>query len=112
MTPVDAPFLNNLANSGGYAVLLGVVLLAVFYLARQQLESQAERATVREERIHAEAKRAIEREARMSEEYKAITERMIDVVERNTSAHSVTLEVLRTITDQMARLDAHLSKTP
>lgn len=43
--------LKSLESSGGYAILLGVVLIGLFYISQRWVDQQSKRAEAREERV-------------------------------------------------------------
>ena len=100
--------LKSLESSGGYAILLGIVIMAIFYLGRGWMKDQGERSHEREQAMRAEAAENLERERSNTQSYRDTTERMIRVVEGNTGAITTLVETIRPMSDTLTRIDTHL----
>lgn len=101
--------LGKLADSGGYALLLGVVILGLFYLAQRYMDSTAKRAAEEKQQVETAHKQEIEREVRNAESYRETTSRMTDVVQGNTVAITSLIETVRPMTETLTRIDKHLT---
>lgn len=100
--------LGQLAESGGYALLLGVVILGLFYLAQRWMDSTAKRSAEDKAAAEVSHKAELEREIRNAEGYRETTNRMTSVVEGNTVAISTLIETVRPIRDTLERVDKKL----
>jgi len=88
-----ASLLASLERAGGYAALVGLVLIGVFVLARYAIQEQRKASDAREKESrlrNEEAMRrmdeALARERENAGEHQRRTDRVIDVVESNTKA--------------------------
>ena len=102
--------LKSLESSGGYAILLGLMLVGIFYLAQRYVDGVTKRSAVREERARSEFAMQLEHERQNAHSYQATTERMIDVVEGNTGAITTLVETIRPMTATLARIDSHIAR--
>ena len=100
--------LKSLESSGGYAILLGVVILALFYLARGWMSDQAQRSADREAQNKNDFQSQIEHERLAAQSQRDMTERMIKVVEGNTGAITTLVETIRPMSETLVRIDRHM----
>jgi hypothetical protein len=100
--------LKSLESSGGYAILLGLMLVGIFYLAQRYVDTAAKRSAAREERTRAEFAIQLEHERQNAQNYQSTTERMIDVVEANTGAITTLVETIRPMVATLALIDRHI----
>ena len=100
--------LESIERAGGYAALLGLVTLLIFWLAHAQMKEQARRAREREEQAKSDHDSQLVRERQNAEAYKGTTERMIDVVDGNTKAITSLSEIVRPLGPTLARIDRHI----
>lgn len=100
--------LKSLESSGGYAILLGVVIVALFYLARGWMNDQAKRSQERETQNKEDFQSQIEHERQYAQSHREMTERMISVVEGNTGAITTLVETIRPMSDTLVRIDRHM----
>jgi hypothetical protein len=103
-----AEALKSLESSGGYAILLGIVIVAIVYLMRDWMKDQANRQALRESEAKADFEAQIEYERHNTEAYHATTERMISVVEGNTGAITTLVETIRPMSETLMRIDRHM----
>ncbi len=122
MNSVDSLLL-SLERSGGYAVLVGLTLAGVFWLARHQISEQAKRSREREVREltrHTEELQRIsefvQREGHHAEEHREDKQQLIAVVKANTQSMTSLAEMVRTSIDiqrqtneRLIELDKHLA---
>lgn len=100
--------LGELSRSGGYALLLGVVILGLFYLAQRWMDSTTKRAAEEKAEADAQHKDELSREVRNAEAYRETTNRMTEVVQGNTVAITTLIETVRPMQDTLTRIDKHL----
>ena len=100
--------LKSLESSGGYAILLGVVIVALFYLARGWMNDQAKRSQEREVQNKVDFQSQLEHERQYAQSNREMTERMISVVEGNTGAITTLVETIRPMSDTLVRIDRHM----
>lgn len=103
--------LKSLEPSGGYAILLGVVIVGLFWLTQRWVDTMAKRSVDREEWLHAEHIVQIERERQNTQCYRETTERVIGAIDRNTIIITTMVEIVRSLSDTMQRLDKHIGST-
>jgi hypothetical protein len=89
--------ITGLQGEGGYAILLGIVVVSVLAMAREWIKSQ--------QLVH---KEGIERERRNADAYRDTTERMTDVVDGNTKAIVTMTATLGPMAETLNRIDRHL----
>ncbi|MBV6425316.1 MAG: hypothetical protein NAOJABEB_03133 [Steroidobacteraceae bacterium] len=99
--------LASLESSGGYAILLGIVLIGLFYISLRWVEDQSKRTVAREEQMRAEYAARLDYEQRVTGVYQSMADRMITVVQGNTDALAGVLETNRSIIEALQRLEQH-----
>lgn len=105
----------SLERSGGYAALVGLILIGVFWLARHQISEQAQRSSDREEataRRHAEEIERVgeflARERMSSAEHRQDKQLLIAVVQSNTEAETALAELVRSSIDLQRQTNERL----
>lgn len=105
----------SLERSGGYAALVGLILIGVFWLARQQISEQARRSGERETaaaRRHAEeidrVSEFLARERISSAEHRQDKQLLIEVVQANTQAETALAELVRSSIDLQRQTNERL----
>lgn len=104
--------IKSLESSGGYAILTGVMIVGVFYLARGWMADQVARQKEREAQIYADNSEQLEHERSTTQNYHAMNERMISVIEGNTGAITTLVETIRPMSETLMRIDRHMGTQP
>lgn len=101
--------LKSLESSGGYAILLGIVLVGLFYIFLRWSEEQAKRGQERELAMRSDYAERVEHSQQVADAYRDMTDRMIAVVQGNTEALAGVLETNRAIGEALSRIDRHIN---
>jgi hypothetical protein len=101
-------FFRALAPSGGYAILLGLMLLGGFQIFRLWMADQGQRQSEREAQMRKDNCDQLEHERVTSANYHAMSDRMMQVIESNTSAITTLVETIRPMSDTLMRIDRHM----
>lgn len=102
--------LKSIESSGGYAILTLVVLLGVFYIARDWQRAMARRAVEREAAARADFEAQLERERMNRETIQGMTDRVIVALDGNTRVIATVIEVTRETNGRLEAIDKHLSR--
>lgn len=104
-------FFKSLESSGGYAILAGAVLGGVFWLARQVIQSTAQRAKEREGLTRQDFAAQLERERANRAAIEGMTDRVITALDGNTKVIATVIETTRETNDRLEALDRHLARS-
>jgi hypothetical protein len=102
--------LKSLETSGGYAILLGVVLIGLFYITREWQKGMAQRAAAREAAVREDFRGQLDRERANQETISAMTDRMITALDGNTRVIAMVTEVVRDTNGRLEAIDRYFSR--
>ena len=82
MDSVGGDFITVLAQEGGYALILGVVIVMVYLLSRKWINDMAERAKAREEAMSKLLNSQLEQERANAERCREMAAKTVDVLNK------------------------------
>jgi hypothetical protein len=92
--------IESLESSGGYAIILGAVIVGIFMLAREWISHQAKRTD-----------EEIARERANADAYRSLAGQVTDALQGNTRALTTLVETIRPMQETLTRIDRHLLLT-
>jgi hypothetical protein len=92
--------IGSLESSGGYAIILGAVVVGFFLLAREWMAQQAKRSA-----------EEIERERANTDAYRALVETVTGALQGNTVALTRLVDMIQPMQETLGRIDRHLIQT-
>lgn len=102
--------LKSLESSGGYAILLGVLILGLFYITREWQRGMIGRATARETIARQDFQAQLERERLNQATIQGMTDRVITALDGNTRVIATVTEVVRDTNNRLETIDRHFSR--
>lgn len=104
-------FLESLESHGGYAIIAGGVLAAVFWLARDVIRGAIQRNQEREAEMARRFDEQIERERADRAALETMTDRVIAALDGNTRVIATVIEVSRETNRRLEAIDRHLERS-
>lgn len=104
-------FFSSLESSGGYAVLMGAVLVGVFWLARDIIRAAIQRNQEREAEMVRRFDEQLARERADRGTLEGMTDRVIMALDGNTRVIATVIEVTRETNSRLETIDRHLERT-
>jgi len=101
--------LKSLESSGGYAILLGLVILGVFYIAREWQKEMVARSQARETLTRQDFQTQLERERANQDMIASMATRMIEALDGNTRVIATITEVVRDTNVRLEAVDRHFA---
>lgn len=102
--------LKSLESSGGYAILLGVLILGLFYITREWQRDMIGRATARETIACQDFQAQLERERLNQATIQGMTDRVITALDGNTRVIATVTEVVRDTNNRLETIDRHFER--
>lgn len=102
--------LQSLESSGGYAILLGVLILGLFYITRDWQRGMINRSAARETMARQDFEAQLERERANQETIGAMTDRVITALDGNTRVIATVTEVVRDTNSRLEAIDRHFER--
>lgn len=97
------PFFKSLETSGGYAIILAMVVAGLFYIARRWVDGMAARAAAREAEAKQDFAAQLERERMTQEGYREMARQSNDALARVAEVMGETNATLRQTTHAFER---------
>lgn len=101
--------LKSLESSGGYAILLGIVIVGVFYFTREWQRGMVNRSAARELLARQDFQTQLERERLNQAMIQGMTDRMITALDGNTRVIATVTEVVRDTNIRLETIDRYLA---
>jgi hypothetical protein len=92
--------IGSLESSGGYAIILGAVVVGFFLLAREWMAQQAKRSMDE-----------VERERANANAYRGLAEQVTNALQGNTVALTRLVDMIQPMQETLGRIDRHLIQT-
>lgn len=101
--------LKSLESDGGYAIILSLLILGLFYITREWQKGMATRAQARELLVRQDFQAQLERERSSQETIASMANRMITALDGNTRAIATITEVARETNSRLEVIDRYLA---
>lgn len=102
--------LKSLESSGGYAILLGVLILGLFYITREWQKGMISRAAARETLARQDFQAQLERERLNQATIQGMTDRVITALDGNTRVIATVTEVVRDTNNRLEIIDRQFAR--
>lgn len=108
--------LGSIERAGGYAALMGLILLGLFWLSKRLIDEQARRASERERELQRRHERELERECANAAAHREDKMMLVEVVQESARASTALVGAVEGLNDtqqqtneRLVAIDRHLA---